>query len=45
MQMIYLIDIFQDYFNIVHDRFQTDSVSVMKNRPLIGKKQRKFKLY
>ena len=45
MQIIYLIDIFQDYFNIVRDCFQTDSVNVMKNRPLIAKKQRKFKLY
>ena len=39
---IYLIDIFQDNFNIVHDRFETDPVNVMKNRPLVAKKQRKF---
>ena len=45
MQIIYLIGIFQDYFNIVCDRFETDSVNVMKNRPLIAEKQRKFKLY
>ena len=45
MQIIYLIGIFQDYFNIVRDRFETDSVNVMKNRPLIAEKQRKFKLY
>ena len=45
MQIIYLIGIFQDYFNIVRDRFKTDSVNVMKNRLLIAEKQRKFKLY
>ena len=42
MQLIYLIDIFQDNYNIVRDRFETDSVNVMKNRPLVAKKQRKF---
>ena len=42
MQLIYLIDIFQDNYNIVRDRFETDSVRVMKNRSLVAKKQRKF---
>ena len=42
MQLIYLIDIFEDNYNIVRDRFETDSVNVMKNRPLVAKKQRKF---
>ena len=42
MQLIYLIDIFEDNYNIVRDRFETDSVDVMKNRPLVAKKQRKF---
>ena len=42
MQLIYLIDIFQDNYNIVRDRFKTDSVKVMKNRLLVTKKQRKF---
>ena len=42
MQIIYLIDIFEDNYNIVHDRFETDSVNVMKNRPLVAKKKRKF---
>ena len=44
MQLIYLIGIFQDNYNIVivRDRFKTDSVNVMKNRPLVAKKQRKF---
>ena len=34
--------IFEDNYNIVRDRFETDSVNVMKNRPLVAKKQRKF---
>ena len=44
MQLIYLIDVFQDNCNIaiVRDRFKTDSVNVMKNRPLVVKKQTKF---
>ena len=39
MQIIYLIDIFEDNYNIVHDRFETDSVNVMKNWPLVAKKK------
>ena len=42
MQLIYLIDIFEDSYNIVRYHFETDSVNVMKNRPVIAKKQRKF---
>ena len=42
MQLIYLIDIFVDNYNIVRDRFEKDSVNVMKIRPLVAKKQRKF---
>ena len=42
MQLISLADIFEDNYNIVRDRFETDSVNVMKNRPLVAKKQRKF---
>ena len=41
MQLIYPIDIFKDNYNTVRDRFETDSVNVMKNRPLDAKKQRK----
>ena len=41
MQLVYPIDIFEDNYNIVRDRFQTDSVNVMKRRPLVAKKQRK----
>ena len=41
MQLIYIV---QDNYNIdiVCDRFETDSVNVMKNSPLVAKKQRKF---
>ena len=42
MQLIFPTDIFQDNYNIVCDRFETDSVNVMKNRPLVTKKQRKL---
>ena len=42
MQLIYLIDIFQDNYNIVHHRFEKNSVNVMKNRPFVAKKQIKF---
>ena len=42
MHLIYLNDIFEDNYNIVRDRFETDSVNVIKNRPLVAKKQRKF---
>ena len=44
MQLIYPIDIFEDNYNIVRDRFETDSVNVMKNSPLVAKKQRKSRL-
>ena len=42
MQLIYLINILPDYYNIVRDRFETDPVNLMKNRPLVEKKLRKF---
>ena len=42
MQLIYFAAIFQDDYNIVCDRFKTDSLNVIKNRPLVAKKQRKF---
>ena len=41
MQLIYPIDIFEDNYNIIRDRFETDSVNVMKNTPLVVKKQTK----
>ena len=43
MQLVCFIDIFEDTHNIVPDHFVTDSVSVMKNRPLVEKNTRKFK--
>ena len=42
MQLIYFTDSSENNYDIVHDRFKTGSVNVMKNRPLVGKKQRKF---
>ena len=42
MQLISLADIFEDNYNIVRDRFETDSVNLMKNMSLVAKKQRKF---
>ena len=42
MELIYLIDIFEDNYNNLRDRFETDSTNMMKNRPLVAKKQRKF---
>ena len=42
MQLIYLIDIFQDRYNIVRDHFEIDSVNVMKNKTLVAKQQWKF---
>ena len=42
MQLIYLIDIFQDDYNTLHDLSETDSVNLLKNRPLVAKKKRKF---
>ena len=41
MQLIYPVDIFEDNYNTVRDRFEADSVNMMKNRPLDAKKQRK----
>ena len=42
MQLIYLTDIIEDKYNIVHDRFKRDSVNVMENRPFVAKQRRKF---
>ena len=35
MQLIYLIEIFEDNYIIVRERFETDSVNVMENRPFL----------
>ena len=47
MQLIYLIDIFQDDYNILRDHFEIDSVNVMKNKPLVAKQRNKgnFNIY
>ena len=37
MQLVYLIVILESIYNIVHDLFETGSVNVMKNRPLVAK--------
>ena len=42
MQLIYLIDIFEDNYNIVRDRCETDSLNMIKNRMHVAKKQRIF---
>ena len=42
MQLIYFADNFEDNYNIVCDRFDTESVNVMKYMSLVAKKQRKF---
>ena len=42
MQLIYLADIFENNYNIVRDRFETESASVMKYMSLLAKKQGKF---
>ena len=45
MLLVYLIDKIEDNHNTVCDRFETDSVNVMKNRLLVGKKQGNFNVY
>ena len=42
MELIYLADIFEDNYNIVCHRFETESVNVMKYMSLVAKKKRKF---
>ena len=41
MQLIYFADNFEDNYNVC-DRFDTESVNVMKYMSLVAKKQRKF---
>ena len=46
MQLIYLIDIFQDSYNIVRDCFKTDSVNEMKKiGRLLQRNNESFKIY
>ena len=42
MQLIYLIDIFDNDYNFLRDCFETDSANVIKNRCLAAKKQTNF---
>ena len=42
MQLIFLADTFEANYNILRDRFETESVNVMKYISLVAKKQRKF---
>ena len=43
MQLIYVINISEDNYNIVRGGFETGSVNVIINRSLVAKKRRKFK--
>ena len=45
MQLIYLIDIFEDNYNIVRDCFKTDSVNAMKNSRLLQRNKGNFNIY
>ena len=45
IQLIYLAHIYEDNFNIVRDRFETDSANVMKYMSPVTKKQMKFQYY
>ena len=47
MQLIDLIDIFQDNYNIVivRDCFQTDLVNMMKISLLVAKEQKEISIY
>ena len=42
MQLIYLADTFENNYSILRDRFETESVNVMKYMLLVAKNQRKF---
>ena len=43
MQLIYVINISEENYNIVRGGFETGSVNVIINRSLVAKKHRKFK--
>ena len=45
MPLVYLIGILEDNHNNVSDRFETDSVNVIKNRLLGAKKQKEVSMY
>ena len=45
MQLVYFTEIFEDNRNIVRDFFVTDTENVMKNRPLVAKKDIEISTY
>ena len=45
MQLIYLADTFKENYNILHDRFETESVNVMKYMPFVAKKTKEISIY
>ena len=45
MQSANLIDIFEDNYNIVRNRFETDSVNVMKKGRLFQTSKEKISIY
>ena len=45
MQLIYLADTFEDNYNILRDRFETESVNAMKYMSLVAKKQKEISIY
>ena len=45
MQLLYLIEIFENKYNTVRDRFETDSVNVMKNGRLFQRNKGNFNIY
>ena len=45
MQLVYFTEIFEDNRNIVRDFFVTDTENVMKNRPLVAKKDIEISVY
>ena len=44
MQLIYIIGIYEDNYNTVHERFETDSVNMMKKNPCC-KKNKEILIY
>ena len=45
MQLVYLIYIFEDNYNIVGDRFGTGSVNVMRKDRLFERNKGNFNIY
>ena len=45
MQLIYLIDIFEDNYNIVRDSFEIDSTNVMKIGCLLQRNKGNFSIH